>query len=307
MSLWNKFKQGLKKTATQLQHNIGTFAGKKIDDTLLENLEDALIMADCGPDIAQEFVEKVATQKPKLEEDGLGLHRFLAQEITILLKKNEKKIITNFPKTPHVMLIIGVNGSGKTTSIAKFAHFYKQQGKKILLGAGDTFRAAAIEQLSVWASRLDIAMIKTHHQGDAASLCFDALDKAIKEDYDLLLFDTAGRLHTNKNLMGELEKISKVMKKFDRVFPQETILVLDATSGQNILNQIKIFQETIPISGIILTKLDGTAKGGILLQIASLYPYPIYAIGTGEKIEDLQDFDAHKFAHAILGLSLEND
>lgn len=296
-----KLKEGLGKTRQNILGSVDSVLGAftKIDDELFEELEEALIMADIGVQTTMDIIETLKKRVKKENiKDPLEIKRMLCEEISgILLEgtEDEKEL-----ESPTVLLVIGVNGVGKTTTIGKLASIYKNEGKKVLLAAADTFRAAAIDQLMIWGERSGVDVIKHEENSDPAAVVFDAVSAAKNRKTDLLICDTAGRLHNKKNLMEELKKISKVI---EREFPQahrETYLVLDATTGQNALQQAKLFKETADISGIILTKLDGTAKGGIVVAIKSELKIPVKYVGVGESIEDLQKFDAESFAKALL-------
>ncbi|MBR2594588.1 MAG: signal recognition particle-docking protein FtsY [Firmicutes bacterium] len=294
---------GLGKTRNNIMGNLDSvFKGfTKIDEDLYEELEEALIMADLGVETTLRIIENLRKRVKKEHiKDEHGLKTALMEEIANILKEGEDE--EDSFSTPAVILIIGVNGVGKTTTIGKLALRYKKEGKTVLLAAADTFRAAAIDQLGIWAERAGIDMIKKDEGSDPASVVFDALGEARKRNTDILICDTAGRLHNKKNLMEELKKISKVI---DREYPKahkETYLVLDATTGQNAVSQAKIFKEAADITGIILTKLDGTAKGGIVIAIKSQLNIPVKYIGVGEQIDDLQKFDAEAFSKALLGV-----
>jgi fused signal recognition particle receptor len=298
---FTKLKEGLGKTRKNIIGSVDSVLGAftKIDDELFEELEEALIMADLGVQTTMNIIE-ILKKRVKKEnvKDPLEIKRMLSEEISGILldgTENEKEL-----ETPTVLLVIGVNGVGKTTTIGKLAAIYKKEGKKVLLAAADTFRAAAIDQLMVWGDRCGVDVIKHEENSDPAAVVFDAVNAAKNRKTDLLICDTAGRLHNKKNLMEELKKISKVI---EREFPQanrETYLVLDATTGQNALQQAKLFEEVADITGIILTKLDGTAKGGIVVAIKSELKIPVKYVGVGESIEDLQKFDAESFAKALL-------
>ena len=277
---------------------LGAFT--KIDEDLFEELEEALIMADLGVETTMNIIENLRKcVKKEHIVDPQAIRGMLIEEITAILEEDaqeEKEL-----PSPTVMLVIGVNGVGKTTTIGKLAYNFKEQGKSVLLGAADTFRAAAIEQLEVWGQRADIDVIKHQQNSDPAAVVFDAVNAAKNRKADLLICDTAGRLHNKKNLMEELKKIVKVI---DREYPEahkEVYIVLDATTGQNAMQQAKVFQEAADITGIILTKLDGTAKGGIVIAIKSELKLPVKYIGVGEGIKDLQKFDAKQFARALFG------
>ena len=297
-----KLKEGLDKTRKNIMGGVDNVLGAftKIDEDLFEELEEALIMADLGVETTMNIIENLRKRVKKEHiVDPQAIRGMLIEEITAILEEDaqeEKEL-----PSPTVMLVIGVNGVGKTTTIGKLAYNFKEQGKSVLLGAADTFRAAAIEQLEVWGQRADIDVIKHQQNSDPAAVVFDAVNAAKNRKADLLICDTAGRLHNKKNLMEELKKIAKVI---DREYPEahkEVYIVLDATTGQNAMQQAKVFQEAADITGIILTKLDGTAKGGIVIAIKSELKLPVKYIGVGEGIKDLQKFDAKQFAKALFG------
>lgn len=293
---------GLDKTRKNILGSVDTVLGAftKIDEDLFEELEEVLIMADLGVETTMNIIENLRKRVKKEHiTDPQAIRSMLIEEITAILQQgvqNQEKL-----PSPTVMLIIGVNGVGKTTTIGKLSYRFKEQGKSILLGAADTFRAAAIEQLEIWGQRAGIDVIKHQQNSDPAAVVFDAVNAAKNRKIDLLICDTAGRLHNKKNLMEELKKIAKVI---DREYPQahkEVYLVLDATTGQNAMQQAKLFKEVADITGIILTKLDGTAKGGIVIAIQSELKVPVRYIGVGEGIDDLQEFNAKEFAEALFG------
>lgn len=293
---------GLDKTRKNILGGVDNVLGAftKIDEDLFEELEEVLIMADIGVQTTMNIIENLRKRVKKEHiTDPQAIRGMLIEEITTILEEDAQEQ-ENLP-SPTVMLVIGVNGVGKTTTIGKLAHNFKEQGKNVLLGAADTFRAAAIDQLEVWGQRAGIDVIKHQENSDPAAVVFDAVNAAKNRNMDLLICDTAGRLHNKKNLMEELKKITKVI---EREYPQahkEVYLVLDATTGQNAMQQAKLFQEVADITGIILTKLDGTAKGGIVIAIKSELKLPVRYIGVGEGIKDLQKFDAKEFAKALFG------
>ena len=300
MGFFDKLKQGMSKTRESFSEKVNRVFSVfvRVDDELFENLEEALIMADLGIDTTEYIIEELR-QRVKLKhiQDGNEVKNELCQVIKEILTENDSEM--HLDTTPSVILVIGVNGVGKTTTIGKLASYYKSTGKRVLLGAADTFRAAAIDQLDIWAERSGCEIIKKGEGSDPASVVFDACTAAKARGTDILICDTAGRLHNKKNLMAELEKINRVI---DKVLPdasRETILVLDATTGQNAVSQAKLFSEAAEISGIALTKLDGTAKGGIVTSIAKEQQIPVKFIGVGEGIDDLRPFNAEEFARAL--------
>lgn len=297
-----KLSQGLAKTREQIAHNLNTLfsAGRVIDEDLWEELEEILLMADVGYETAHSLTEGLR-RRAKAEglTDASSLHDAMRREMLEVFKPVRRLSVVN---PPEVILAIGVNGVGKTTTIAKLCHRSVLQGKKVLLAAGDTFRAAATEQLEIWAKRAGAGFYAKGHGADPAAVAYEAIDKAVTEDYDTIFVDTAGRLHTKVNLMEELTKVSKVLGKRHPGAPHRTILVIDATTGQNAISQVKLFNQACAIDELILTKLDGTAKGGIAVAVAMQFGIPISFVGLGEKMEDLRPFDAESYVTALLGL-----
>jgi fused signal recognition particle receptor len=275
-------------------------AGRKIDDELLEHLEETLIMADVGVKTTQELVKKLQdAYKNKEIQDNDEVINFLRTSLKEMLTQKSNEI-TFAPSGPTVILVVGVNGCGKTTSIAKLAYYFAEQGKKVMLAASDTFRAAAVEQLETWAQRLNVEIIRQKTGADPAAVAFDAVNAAINNQTDVLIVDTAGRLHTQKNLMQELGKIYRVIGKKLPNAPHEVLLVLDATTGQNAITQAQMFKQEVNVTGLILTKLDGTAKGGVVLAIQNQIDIPVKFIGLGEQYKDLEPFDVERFIDALL-------
>ena len=270
------------------------------NDEFLEKLEDILISSDVGSKTALRISERISLKAYGKKIEVTQLKQYLVEEITMILEPIAKPIPI-FKSVPQIVVVVGVNGSGKTTTIGKLASQFKMAGKSVMIGAGDTFRAAAIEQLSVWAERVDVPIIKAEQGSDPASLAYKSVEKAISEKMDLLFIDTAGRLQNKTDLMQELVKIVTVIKKVKNEGPENIILVLDATTGQNIISQVEIFQQMVNVTGIIMTKLDGSAKGGILISVADRFRLPIHAIGVGETLDDLQPFDPEEFATALIG------
>lgn len=300
MGFFDKLKAGLKKTSeaitNQVNNVFSTFV--KVDEELFESLEEALIMADLGVETSTYIIDELRDRvKHKHINDGNDVKNELQNVIADILNEQDTKM--HLDTTPSVILVIGVNGVGKTTSIGKLATHYKNQGKKVLLAAADTFRAAAIDQLDIWAQRSGCDIIKHQENSDPAAVVFDACAAAKARGTDVLICDTAGRLHNKKNLMAELEKISRVIGRELPGASIETLLVLDATTGQNAVSQAKLFSEAADITGIILTKLDGTAKGGIIIAISREQNMPVKFVGVGEGIDDLQEFDPNDFARAV--------
>ena len=305
MSIFDKFKLGLSKSSKNLSYGLNDLIfKKKIDENMLNELEDFLIQSDVGVESAKELREKFASTKVNTKDSGKDeIFKIFSDYVSEILKPLEKNLKNISINKPSVILIAGVNGVGKTTTIGKLGKILGQNNKKIVLGAADTFRAAAVSQLDVWAKRINADIIKSDEGADPASVAYKALEHAKNNNFDYLLIDTAGRLQNKKNLMDEFKKITKVVKKIDSNAPHETFLILDATTGQSALNQVEEFNKIIPITGLIMTKLDGTAKGGILIALAKKYKLPIVAVGLGEKEDDLQIFSAQKFAEAFIQIS----
>ena len=273
---------------------------RKFDDDMLEQLEELLIASDMGVDTAMRVAANMAQGNLGARLSTSEIKKLLADEIEQIME-NVAQPLPIYPKHPQVVLVVGVNGSGKTTTIGKLASQFKEAGKNVVIAAGDTFRAAAVEQLQIWGDRANVPVLVAPEGSDPASLAFDALEKAQQEKADLLMIDTAGRLQNRTDLMEELAKIVRVLKKKDPDAPQNTILVLDATTGQNAISQVETFREIAEVSGLIMTKLDGTAKGGVLVALADKFGLPIHAIGVGEQIDDLAPFDPAEFAQALTG------
>ncbi len=311
----DKLKEGLTKTRKSFVEKfklvIGT--GRKIDEKLLSEIEEILITADIGVQTTEEIIEKVRKRvKKEGYEDAEFVYKLLKEEIyEILIKSpsshNDSIYQIDEAESPKVIMVIGVNGVGKTTTIGKLAYNYKNAGKEVLIGAADTFRAAANEQLEIWAERAGVGIVQQLQGADPAAVAYDTVKSAIANKKEVVIIDTAGRLHNKANLMAELEKINRVIKKLKPTAPDEVFLVLDATTGQNAIVQAKEFMKTAPITGIILTKLDGTAKGGVVIPIANELKIPVRYIGVGEKIDDLQPFDPSYFIEALFGFDDDED
>ncbi len=300
--LFARLKQGLSRTATALSESItGLFTKKKLDAETVEGLEEALVRADLGTALSARVAAAVAKGRYDKEISESELRQVLAGEIAALLKPVEKSFAVDRAKKPFVVLVAGVNGTGKTTTIGKLAQRLSREGCKIVLAAGDTFRAAAIEQLQIWGQRTGAEVVARAAGADAAGLAYDAVARARATDADVVLIDTAGRLQNKAGLMAELEKIVRVLKKLDATAPHATLLVLDATTGQNAVSQVEAFRASVPLTGLIMTKLDGTAKGGILIALADKFALPVHFIGVGEDADDLQPFDAASFAKVLTG------
>ncbi len=293
---------GLKKSSTKLTGNISGLVTKaKLDDAVLDDIEEALIVSDLGPETALQIRDKIAEERFDKDLDDDGIRNIIKNEIADILSPIAKPIeIDAFPR-PQVILVIGVNGVGKTTTIAKMANLFLEQDYGVMLAAGDTFRAAAIGQLQEWARRLGVPIVSGKQGGDAAGIVFDAVQQATEQGIDVLIVDTAGRLQNRSELMDELAKIKRVLGRINPASPHDIVLVLDATTGQNALSQIEVFKEIAGVTGLVMTKLDGSARGGILVAAAKQFGLPVHAIGVGETIEDLRPFSAEDFAKALSG------
>ncbi|HVV93065.1 MAG TPA: signal recognition particle-docking protein FtsY [Hyphomicrobiales bacterium] len=300
---FTRLTEGLSRTSGQLGRGISDlFTKARLDETTLDDLEDILIRADLGIDTARRITEEVGRQRVAKTLDDRGVRAVVADEIAKALAPVAHPLALNATAKPFVILMAGVNGSGKTTTIGKLAERFRRDGKTVWIAAGDTFRAAAIEQLAVWAERAGATLVKRETGADAAALVFDALDQAKQAGADILLVDTAGRLQNRAELMAELAKVTRVMKKLDPAAPHAALLVLDATVGQNALSQVEAFRDTAGVTGLVMTKLDGTARGGILVAVAAKFGLPVHFIGVGEGVDDLAPFDAAEFGRALVGL-----
>ncbi|MEZ9242620.1 signal recognition particle-docking protein FtsY [Vibrio lentus] len=295
----------LKRSLSRTKANIGAgffglFKGKQIDEDLFEELEEQLLIADVGMNTTVKIIENLTEKASRNDlKDGEALYGLLKEEMAEILSQVEQPLVVDTTKTPYVILMVGVNGVGKTTTIGKLAKQFQGEGKKVMLAAGDTFRAAAVEQLQVWGQRNDVPVIAQHTGADSASVIYDAIEAAKARGVDVVIADTAGRLQNKSNLMEELRKIVRVMKKIDDSAPHEIMLTLDAGTGQNAISQAKLFSEVAPVTGITLTKLDGTAKGGVIFSIADQFQIPIRYIGVGEGIDDLRPFESKDFIEAL--------
>lgn len=301
---FSRLKAGLQKSTSKISEGItGIFTKRKLDAETVQELEDLLITADLGPQLAARLAADFAKTRFGKDVSDDEVRHALAGQITDILEPYAQPLVLDSTKQPHIVLVIGVNGVGKTTTIGKFAQFYRAQGKQVMLAAGDTFRAAAISQLQIWGERTGCPVVTLPQGGDAAALAYTALERAKAENMDMLLIDTAGRLHNKTDLMEELAKIIRVIKKLVPDAPHNTLLVLDATTGQNALAQAETFQRMAAITGLIVTKLDGSAKGGMLVALAEKMKLPVHAIGVGEGSNDLRPFTASDYAKALVGLA----
>ena len=306
MSWFKKLKDGLGKSTSKVTASLsslsGLFGGARIDASSLEEVEDALISADLGTASAQRLAARMRKHKfdGPIDSDTLG--QALADGITEILEPVAQKLEIDSTRTPHVVLLVGVNGSGKTTTAGKLAQQWRDEGKSVMLAAGDTFRAAAIEQLQIWGARTGTEVIAGVQGGDAAALAYEALEKAKAAQSDVLIIDTAGRLQNRTELMDELAKIVRVMRKLDETAPHDSVIILDGTVGQNAISQVKAFREVADVTGLIVTKLDGSAKGGVVVALAEEFGLPVHAVGVGEQADDLQPFTAAEFAKALVGI-----
>ena len=299
---FQRLKSGLARSSAKVAGSItGLFTKRKLDRALLDELEEALIAADLGPTTASRLTQALAKDRFDKEITEQEVREIFATEIAAILKPVAQPLTLSARK-PHVVLVVGVNGSGKTTTIGKLAQSYKKAGKKVMLAAGDTFRAAAVEQLKIWGERAGVPVVARETGSDAAGLAYDALAKAREDGADLLLIDTAGRLQNKTELMAELQKVLRVIRKLDAEAPHDILLVLDATTGQNAHSQVEIFKAMCEVTGLVVTKLDGSAKGGVLVALAEKFKLPVHAIGVGESAEDLKPFDADAFARGLMGL-----
>lgn len=297
---FGRLKDGLAKTSGRLSDGItGLFTKKKLDVATLDDLEDLLLQADLGVGTATRITDTLRSGRYQKGISAEDVRKVLAGEVERVLAPVARPLTIDRARKPHVILVVGVNGTGKTTTIGKLAAQYRRQGHKVMLAAGDTFRAAAVEQLKIWGERTGAPVIARSTGADSSGLAYDALKEATEGHYDVLLMDTAGRLQNKQALMDELEKVLRVLRKIDSTAPHDVLLVLDATTGQNALSQVEVFKERAGVTGIVMTKLDGTARGGILVAIAAKFGLPVHAIGVGEGIDDLQAFDAGEFARAI--------
>jgi fused signal recognition particle receptor len=300
---FGRLRAGLSRSSNKLRENIGQiFTKKTLDQASLDELEEALIMADLGVQPASRIVEELSRTRFGKEVTDQEIRTALADQVAPILEEVAVPLELDPALKPSVVLVCGVNGTGKTTTIGKLAHQLRNEGRRVVLAAGDTFRAAAIEQLQIWGQRTGCPVVARPTGADAAGLAFDALEQARAEGADVLLIDTAGRLHNKAELMDELKKVVRVLQKVDPAVPHHTLLVLDATTGQNAIAQVMTFAEMVPVSGLVVTKLDGTARGGVVVALAEWFGLPIHAVGVGEGLDDLRPFEARAFAEALLGV-----
>ena len=307
LNWFKKLKTGLSKSASKVEGAIASITGKKtIDQETIDDIEDQLILADLGIEVASRITKKIKDQKFELnknkEIEKLDIAKTLASEIERILQPCEKNLFENVSSKPHVLFLAGVNGSGKTTTAGKIAEQFRLQNKTVILAASDTFRAAAVEQLKTWGKRVGAKVVSGIDGGDSAAVAFKALQLAKNEDIDVVIIDTAGRLQNKKDLMEELTKTCRVLSKLDKDAPHQKVVVLDGTVGQNAHSQLKSFDEAIGLTGMIITKLDGSAKGGVVVSLAENFKIPIHAVGVGEGLDDLQTFKASSFSMALAGL-----
>jgi fused signal recognition particle receptor len=301
---FSRLKEGLSRSTQKIGGGItAVFKKRRLDDEALEELEDLLLGADLGPDAAARVIEAFRRSRFGTEVTDEEIKQTLAEEIASILAPVAKPLELDPARRPHVVLVVGVNGTGKTTTIGKLAQQYHEQGKRAVMAAGDTFRAAAVEQLQIWGERTATPVIAGGKNADSAGLAFDALVRAESDNADVLLIDTAGRLHNKASLMEELRKIIRVLRKKDPTAPHSVLLVLDATTGQNAVQQVKIFKEMVDVTGLVVTKLDGSARGGIVVALAETFGLPVHAVGVGEKAADLRAFDAMDFARGLVGVA----
>ncbi len=304
MTGWfSRLKEGLGKTASRLTQGIAALVTKrKLDQAMLDELEETLIQADLGVATSGKLIDRLKRERFDKEVSSDEVREAFAAAAAEILAPVASRLSPDAARKPHVVLVVGVNGSGKTTTIGKLAHRWKADGLKVMLAAGDTFRAAAVEQLQAWGQRAGVPVVAGAAGADSAALAFEALERARKEGIDVLAIDTAGRLHNKAHLMEELAKLVRVIRKLDPTAPHDAILVLDATVGQNAHNQVEVFSKALPLTGLVVTKLDGTAKGGVLVALADAFRIPVVAVGVGESADDLRPFEAKAFARSLMGL-----
>jgi fused signal recognition particle receptor len=302
LGFFSRLKEGLTRSTQKLSEGIATvFKKRRLDDAALEELEEVLIAADLGTEVARRVIAGFRRSRFGSEVTDAEIKQSLAEEIAAVLRPVAQSLRLDPAKRPHVVLVVGVNGVGKTTTIGKLAQNFREQRLRVVLVAGDTFRAAAVEQLQIWGERVGAPVIAGGPNADSAGLAFDALTRAQADGADVLLIDTAGRLHNKAALMDELRKIIRVLRKQDETAPHSVLLVLDATTGQNAVQQVRVFKEIVDVTGLVVTKLDGSARGGIVVALAETFGLPVHAVGVGEKAGDLRPFDAEDFARGLVG------
>jgi fused signal recognition particle receptor len=302
LGVFSRLSDGLSRSTQKLSGGIASvFTKRRLDDEALEELEDLLVSADLGTTVANRVIAAFRRSRFGREVTDTEVRQALADEIASILKPVAEPLTLNPDLKPHVVLVVGVNGTGKTTTIGKLAQNFTDQGKRVVMAAGDTFRAAAVEQLQIWGERTGALVVAGGASADSAGLAFDALSRAKANAADVLLIDTAGRLHNKAALMDELRKIVRVLRKQDETAPHSVLLVLDATTGQNAIQQVKVFKEMVDVTGLVVTKLDGSARGGIVVALAEQFGLPVHAVGIGEKAGDLRPFDASEFARGLVG------
>ena len=302
ISVFSRLREGLNRSTQKLTEGLGSLGKRRLDDAALDELEDALISADLGTEVARRVIDSFRRTRFGREVTDEEIRQALAEEIATILEPVAQPLALDPAHKPHVVLVVGVNGTGKTTTIGKLAQSFRDAGKRVVLAAGDTFRAAAVEQLQIWGERVGAPVIAGGPGADAAGLAFQALTRAKTEAADVLLIDTAGRLHNKSMLMDELRKIVRVLRKQDETAPHSVLLVLDATTGQNALQQVRVFKEMVDVTGLVVTKLDGSARGGIVVALAEISKLPVHAVGVGEKVGDLRPFDADDYARGLVGI-----
>jgi fused signal recognition particle receptor len=303
LGFFSRLKEGLTRSTQKLSEGIATvFKKRRLDDAALEELEEVLIAADLGTEVARRVIAGFRRSRFGSEVTDAEIKQSLAEEIAAVLRPVAQSLRLDPAKRPHVVLVVGVNGVGKTTTIGKLAQNFREQRLRAVLVAGDTFRAAAVEQLQIWGERVGAPVIAGGPNADSAGLAFDALTRAQADGADVLLIDTAGRLHNKAALMDELRKIIRVLRKQDETAPHSVLLVLDATTGQNAVQQVRVFKEIVDVTGLVVTKLDGSARGGIVVALAETFGLPVHAVGVGEKAGDLRPFDADDFARGLVGV-----
>ena len=298
-----RLRAGLQRSSSRLSDGIGTiFSGRRLDAATLEELEELLIMSDLGVDVAERVSRTLSSQRLGKDVSADEIREALGSEIAEILEPVAMPLAIDPSRRPHVILVVGVNGSGKTTTIGKLARLFRAEGRSVMLAAGDTFRAAAIDQIRIWGERTGVPVIARDPGSDAASLAFEAIDAARARDADILIIDTAGRLQNRDDLMRQLQKMIRVIAKQDETAPHDCLLVLDATTGQNALSQVETFRDMCAVSGLVITKLDGSARGGVLVALAERFGLPVHAVGVGEGEDDLRPFEAREFARGLVGM-----